>query len=403
MIIFRYLAKDTLVSTLAVSFALMFIFVSARFVKYLAQAASGSMSGDILFAVILYRMPGFMELIIPLGFFVALLLSYGRLYVESEMIVMQSCGISKAKLLLYTQIPGFFIMMVVASLSMFLSPLGMEKFHGIWDDPKNFSGVGVMVPGRFQVYQKGRGVSYAGEVSENRTRMENIFLASSVRDKGAKNSGDEALKGDADGAATDKGISVVVANSGKVWLDQRNQSTYVELTDGYRFEGTPGQLDFRVTHFEKYGQLMDDSQSEPRPPASDAKPTRELLASSEPEDVAALHWRFSVALAVPILAFIALSLSETSHRRGRFIKLLPGVVLYILYVVGLSVFRGAIEKGQVPVLIGMWPVHALFLTIGFMLYYGDAIKHGFKRRKLEREVLAETLGGDQGGDQGGLK
>lgn len=361
MILFRYLTREILTTTAAVSFALVFIFVSARFVKYLAQAASGSMSSDILFSVILYRMPGFLELIIPLGFFLAVLLSFGRLYVESEMIVMQACGVSKRKLLTYLQIPALGVMLLVGAISLVISPMGLERFHAIWDDPDNFSGVGVMMSGRFQSYQKGKGVSYADEVTDERTKMQDIFLAGNLQQSG-------------------NGISVVVADSGKVIFDTESQQRYVELNKGYRYEGTPGTPNFTVTQFEVYGQRLEATKSEPRPPASDAKSSLSLFSSSKADDQAALQWRISVALSIPILALIALSLSETSHRRGRFIKLLPGIIIYILYVVGLSLSRGAMEKGQIPPAIGMWPVHGVFFMIGLYLYYADIIKYKLKRK-----------------------
>ena len=74
MIIFRYLAREVLITMTAVSASLLFIFMSGRFVKYLAEAAAGEISGDILFSIMLFRMPAFLELILPLGFFLGILL-----------------------------------------------------------------------------------------------------------------------------------------------------------------------------------------------------------------------------------------------------------------------------------------------------------------------------------------
>ena len=85
MIIFRYIARDLLGTTAAVCAVLMLVIISGRFVKYLAEAAAGLLDANILFAVIGYRLPGFLELILPLAFFLGILLVYGRLYVDSEM------------------------------------------------------------------------------------------------------------------------------------------------------------------------------------------------------------------------------------------------------------------------------------------------------------------------------
>ena len=51
MILFRYLAKEILISLFAVSATLLVIVMSGRFVKYLAQAAAGKLSPDILLKI----------------------------------------------------------------------------------------------------------------------------------------------------------------------------------------------------------------------------------------------------------------------------------------------------------------------------------------------------------------
>jgi lipopolysaccharide export system permease protein len=61
--------------------------MSSRFVQYMADAAEGKIDPNVIFAIMGYRMPGFLELILPLAFFLAVLLSYGRMYQDSEMTV----------------------------------------------------------------------------------------------------------------------------------------------------------------------------------------------------------------------------------------------------------------------------------------------------------------------------
>lgn len=48
LIIFRYLAREVLMSMLAVSLILLLIIISARFVTYLAEAAAGELDGGVL-------------------------------------------------------------------------------------------------------------------------------------------------------------------------------------------------------------------------------------------------------------------------------------------------------------------------------------------------------------------
>ena len=84
--------KHVLAHTLAVSVVLLAIILSGRFVQYPAEAASGKLAADILLPVMLYRLPGFLELLIPLGLFIGIFMAYGRLYVESEVLILGACG-----------------------------------------------------------------------------------------------------------------------------------------------------------------------------------------------------------------------------------------------------------------------------------------------------------------------
>src|SRR3546814_5551804 len=69
--------------------------ICGRFIKYLAQAASGALDPGSLFLIMGFRLPGFLQLILPLGLFLGILLAYGRLYLDSEMTVLSATGMSQ--------------------------------------------------------------------------------------------------------------------------------------------------------------------------------------------------------------------------------------------------------------------------------------------------------------------
>ena len=354
MLLFRYLAKETLISMLAVSFTLLIIVMSGRFVKYLAQAASGDLAPEVLFSIMYYRLPSFLELVLPLGLFIGLLLSYGRLYVESEMTVMTACGMSTRRLALFTLAPATLVAAVVGYLSLELSPHGITKVQQLFADAKNASGLDTLVAGRFRVDEKSGRVSYVEALSDDRRFMHNVFVASQVE----RSDGSQAL-------------SVVLAEQGEVQQDQRRGGRYLVLDNGYRYLGQPGARDFKVTQFQRFGQLLtEDDQPRVYRQKDDAKPTAALLQSDQPRDQATLQWRISLIILVPILALIAQSLSKTNHRRGRYVKMLPAFLLYIVYLVLLNGAREAVEKGSLPPAIGLWWVHGAFLLLALLLLFG---------------------------------
>ncbi|ROS05251.1 lipopolysaccharide export system permease protein [Sinobacterium caligoides] len=340
-----------MVAMVAVTSAVLLIIMSARFVRYLAEAAVGKLSGDVLLWIMFYRLPGFFELILPLGFFIAILLAYGRLYVESEMVVLTACGFSTNRLLVYTLIPALFIALVMSGISLYLSPMGMNKAQQILSDPKNKNGFGTLVPGRFQVAGSGR-VSYVEGLHNHKKDMDNVFMAQVVpRSKGKAEE-----------------ISLIFAKTGKIV--EKEDSRYLELGNGYRYVMKGNRLDYSSTGFERFGTRLDEAESVLEDSSElDALPTSALLASSSLAHSATLQWRISLSLIIPIVAIIALSLSKTNHRQGRYVKMLPAILIYLIYLLLLNAGRGAIEGGKLSPVYGLWVIHAAFLALGLAMLY----------------------------------
>ncbi len=81
----------------AVTGILLMILMSSRLIYQLTAAAAGKIPLEIVFFTLLLRMPSFLEMILPLSLFIAILLAYGRLYAESEMTVLTATGFSIAR------------------------------------------------------------------------------------------------------------------------------------------------------------------------------------------------------------------------------------------------------------------------------------------------------------------
>jgi lipopolysaccharide export system permease protein len=363
MKILRYLTLDVLTHTVAVSFVLLVIIFSGRFVKYLAEAAVGDLAADILLPVMFYRLPGFLELIIPLGLFIGILMSYGRLYVESEMVVLTACGVSPSRLAGYTLVPAALVALIVAALSLYVSPLGAARSEALLQDPSSSRGLQSLAAGRFQTRRSNDTVSYTQTISGDGV-MHSVFLSQRSRDD------EGSLR-----------IQVTVAKEGEVKFDSGSGARYLELRSGYRYEGYPGELDYKVIKFDRFGELIPEPEGGIRTAEPvDGRSTRALLASDAGEDRAALQWRISLPLMVPIVAVIAMCLSRTDHRRGRYVKMAPAFLIYLVYLVLLAHARTAIEEGGgVPG--GIWLVHALFLALALMMLYGPGLRTRIRYRR----------------------
>jgi lipopolysaccharide export system permease protein len=95
-----------------------------------------------------------------------------------------------------------------------------------------------------------------------------------------------------------------------------------------------------------------------------AKPTLELLRSSDVADRAELHWRVSFPLSLFVLGLLAVPLSRTSPREGRYARLGMALFIYLIYIDLLSIARLWMERGIVGDAVGLWWVHAIAALIG---------------------------------------
>ncbi|AMX03056.1 LPS export ABC transporter permease LptF [Microbulbifer thermotolerans] len=356
MIIFRYLCRELLFATLAVSAVLLLMVMSGRFVKYLAEAAAGDLSANILFALMGYRLPGFLELVLPLGLFVGILLAYGRLYIESEMTVLHACGFSERRLLMYTLAPAFMVALVVASMSLYFSPTGMARSSSLLTADKSRNEFDHLVPKKFVGTEGERAVYYADSLSEDKSTMRDVFLA-------------ELGNSRAD-TETDHQI-VTVAREGVQRIDPETGLRYLVLRDGYRYEGIPGQRDYRLMKFSSYEVQLEIPEARSRwRDRIESASTLDLWRSDNPVERAYLHWRFSLPVLVLVVAVLAVPLSRTNPRQGRYAKMVPAVLLYITYLVILQGVRGAIEDGKIGNPAAIWLVHPPFLILGLLMLGG---------------------------------
>ncbi|MFT6431622.1 MAG: lipopolysaccharide export system permease protein [Halopseudomonas sp.] len=348
VIVFRYLSREVLLTLTAVSGVLLLIIMSGRFIKYLAQAAAGQLDPGVLFLIIGYRLPGFMVLILPLGLFLGVLLAYGRMYLDSEMTVLSANGFSDRRILWYTQGSALIVALIVAILSLWLAPAGVLKTQQLFNQQAAMTEFDTLAAGRFQSLGSGQRVTYAGGLSEDRTQLEDLFITERA------------------GGIDDTTVGVLVAETGRQQMNV-DGSRYLVLYDGYRYDGTPGSADFRVISYDTYGVLLPKPEIATEVTDREGIPTLQLFGHSDVDLRAELQWRLALPLLVFIVAFFAVPLSRVNPRQGRFLKLLPAVMLYMAYLALLISARGWMESGALPAVLGLWWVHVLFLIIGVVL------------------------------------
>lgn len=373
MILFRYLTREILLTMLAVAFTLLVIVISSRLVAYLGSAASGDLPAGLVFSVILFRIPGFLELILPLAFFISVLLALGRLYVDSEMVVISACGISPLRLCGIVLAPALLVALLVAFISLVVSPYSTLLVQKMLNDAGNASGIESLGAGRFRVINQGRGrVTYIDRTNAQTGEMLGVFAA----DRYTENDGSSRQV-------------ILVAERGHTETDAESSSRFLILQNGTRYLGQPGDAQFQVMDFAKLGQEMEQQNSRPLYRKQDTLTTAELFRSRRSDSKATLQWRFSLGILVVISTLTAVALARTDHRRGRYGKLFPAFLLFMLYIVLLNAARAAVGNQHIPVNVGLWWVHVLFALLGFVFLVGPDRLRTWRARRTQAVGVAQ--------------
>lgn len=340
---FRYINREML-AVFAVSLLfLLLVAVGGRFINYLQEAALGKFTGTTVLTIIYLRLPEFVQLVAPFSLYVAVVLTMGRLYAEQEMVVLQSAGAGTAKLLKWCSFTVVGVALLVALLTLYLTPKSqqaLEDFMAVQQAQTEFETVNA---GIFHVYDGGRRVTYSQSMTDDRRVLQDVFMAQRLAD----------------------GRSITTwAASGRQRIDPVSGSHYLVLNDGKRYEGTPGTSEYRVIEFQELRQRLNTNDRARRTNA-EAASTWEL--GNDAEANAEWHWRLALPLFCLIGGLLGLGISRVKPRQGRFARIVPGMAMMLLYYLGLLINRNALAEENLPAILGLWVVHAVFLAVA--LYY----------------------------------
>ena len=355
MIISRYLIKEALSTLVAVIFVLLLVFLSQQLVRYLGYAASGKIAANILFQVVAFEIPNLLALLLPLSLFLGIVLTYSRLYVDNELRVLHACGLSTQRLIGITCSLALFIALILMGLMLWVNP------HIAADKQKTLASgsadnlLNTLMPGRFQVSSDGRRVVYVERMSRNHKKASNLFIA----EQGIDTAGDNSAP-----------WTVLSAANGYQTIERGTAQPLVVAEKGYRYEGVPGQNDYKIIQFEKYAVQIPDIRLNTNRQIEEAIPTSKLLAhyNKDLESVSELQWRLSIPLSALLLALLAIPLSRVPPRQGRYTMLLPAILIYVLYMNLLFLGRNLLEQKMFPLALGLWWVHVsiFMLVVGLM-------------------------------------
>ncbi len=342
MVIDRYLKKEILQAFVAVVVILLLIFSTRYFVLFLADAASGKISSQIVFNLMALHSITSLSVILPFGLYIAVLLALGRLYKDSEMTALAACGVGPMRVIRTVFFVAAGCSLLVGIFSFWATPWAHEKVFQVREQAQAATPFATVSAGQFSGIGNGRQVFYVEKLTEDRSRLEDVFVQSQEQDGR---------------------MDVFSASSGHQFIDPKTHARYLVLVDGYRYHGTPGSADFTIQQFKKNAIRLEQQDVVPLHRSRLATSTLDLWNSNNLLAQAEFQGRFSMPLATLLLAVLAVLLSRTSPRQGRFAKLFIAILVFITYYNTLGVAQSWVARGEVPVQVGVWWVHVCLLLV----------------------------------------
>lgn len=345
MIVNRYLAKEIFKNLAAVLLVLLFITLSNKLAHYLQKAAAGDLPIDFVFSIVGLYIPELIAFIMPFSMFIAILLAYGKLHADSEMIILFSSGYTWKSITQIAVTIALVLSITLSCLTLWLLPQIIYYREGIISKGHTQSMFKAVTPGEFQSVRNGDMVFYVESKSEDKHKMNGIFIA------------EQSQKSP---------WQVITAEHAYIEQNTLSKSFFMHLESGFRYKGNPGDKDYTVIEFGEYGREIAVENTEV-PVFDRVKSTTHLLQSQRPGDYAEFQWRVSVPISILILTILGVALSKVNPRQGRFAKFFPGVVIYIVYYNLLLVSKRWVAVGKISPVIGVWWVHGLLFVISLLI------------------------------------
>ena len=333
MILQRYLLKDIFSHTCAVGLVFLLVILASRSIQYLEQVSRGELSLELVFWVVLFRLPEFLELIIPFSFFLSMVLVLGRLCSDNEMIILEQNGFSNSRLLKLFFVASLFFALLTSLFSFWVTPSSKSNLDKIYKQTSFEEDFNSIQPGKF-IFLKDGSVFYAEE--KNNKIFSNIFINFSTSEL---KQGESFLTAKKSFISPEDPNLVFFENGESFSKDSENQVKMsfelLSMNVGKNFflNGTSNQKDINEVQLSGLDNI----------------------------------WRISLPLLTLIAVFLALPLSKVKPRQGRYSKVLPCLMVFLVYLGLLLLVRGWLDEGRITFTPSLLLVHLSFFILGLIL------------------------------------
>jgi lipopolysaccharide export system permease protein len=358
----RYLFLEILVPFFFGLAVFTFILLIARILKLVELVVNrGVPLLDMLktFSLIL---PAFLEVTVPMALLLAILLGFGRLASDSEVVALKTSGVS-----LYQMTIPVAAFTLLAFSATFVIAIWVRPWANGALRQQMFEVVKSRVSAGFKekVFNADFPglVIYIEEIEPGGGTLKGILISDSRRPDNR---------------------STAIAKIGLLVPNEDAKTVTLRLLDGTIYGIGGSQNAFQKTDFTVYDVSLNlTNLGDVRPKEKDPKEMTlaelsnrigERRAAHQPayEEEIELHRKFSIPFACIVFMLVGIPLSIPPSRAVRSRGFSMSLALIFLYYIPLTVGQTVAEKGYVPAALGLWSPNVLFFALGLTLFSSAA-------------------------------
>ncbi len=339
-ILSKSLNMEVFRSSIGVLLIFFLLVVGSRIVGYFEQAAEGNIDPGIILSVIALRFPDFITLLIPLSFFLGLLITIGRLNSEGEIHGYFSAGLSKFNLIKFLLPQAFIYFFITLVLSLYIAPY-----------TKNLS-KDLLVIDSFEEQID------AIQSDEIVSLDDGGFLYVQTADEGL-------IKGVKLFQVDEDNSFIVISD--ELLTTEKDKTIELNLKNGSFYGGLFSESSKIISNFNNFNFEIDKNMSQ----SNDLSLTK-LFDYSSASDQATFQWNISIPITILILLLYGIYISSSKPREGKFSFMLPGMLIYVSYLSLLILGREFISDNPSSI-FNLWFIHGLFILFLFLYAYREKI------------------------------
>jgi lipopolysaccharide export system permease protein len=354
-ILLRYLIKElTVPLALWLAFLFLLLFVM-QFLRATEVLLGSAVTWGDLGRLMLYLTPHFLVMAIPIAFLLALLLGFGRVAEDRELIAMHALGVSPAQLLLIALVMASVLGALMLGLSSGPEPRGLSAVKGLINEVIKKNIAGDVKPGVF--YED----------------LTNLTVYAERVGQGERGWGNVLLHDDRDPDAP----LLVLAREGRVYAAGQGEALRLALEAGEVHRANRSTTDYSVVEFQRADinvgvQERIVRKNRFRSPREELTPSELLLAAQQEEAAGrdgrpyliAYHSRFGQSLVPLAFALLGTPLAMSRRGGGRTRGLLFTVAGYVGYYVLARLFENLAAQERLPIALAAYLPAALIAAVG---------------------------------------